>query len=233
MNLLSRLELTLKAAISEAMADLIAADLRACWQSLEPLLQQLPEREQLQLGGTVIAELAEICQLRAERLLVQWEEQYNETGPAMAEDLLAGLVQRTMYLEISDLVRQPAPRPRPSNRQSLVGAVDKAKLLAFVDQVQAETQALQTQALETEEAALAALAVAHAEDVSGWVATIAAWMQEQKTSPSRDAVPLLELQRSLQMPLIQVWLALLLGGYGLEARGGFYESEQIWVELPG
>ncbi|MFM7425182.1 MAG: hypothetical protein ACKO7W_09360 [Elainella sp.] len=222
MDLLSRLELTFKAAISEATADLIAADLRACWQSLEPLLQQLPEQDQLRLGGTAIAELAEVCQLRAERLLVQWEEQHNDTGPAMAEDLLAGLVQRTMYLDISDLVRQPAPRQRRTHRQSLVGVVEKAKLLAFVDQAQAEA----------EETAEAALAVAHEEDVSGWVATIAAWMQEQGGSSSPNAVPLLELQRSLQMPLIQVWLALLLGGYGLESRGGFYESEQIWVDLP-
>jgi hypothetical protein len=225
MNLLTRLEFTLKTAISDAMADLIAADLRALWQSLEPLLQQLPEREQLRLGGTAIAELAEICQRRAEQMLVQWEEYHNETGPAMAEDLLAGLVQRTMYLEISDLVRQPVPRQRRT-RQSLVGVVEKAELLAFVDRVEQAEQA------EAAIAAQSALAVAHEEDVSGWVATIAAWMQEQGTTTPRDAVPLLELQRSLQMPLIQVWLALLLGGYGLEARGGFYESEQIWVELP-
>jgi hypothetical protein len=27
-----------------------------------------------------------------------------------------------------------------------------------------------------------------------------------------------------------MWLGLLLSGYGVEQRGGFYEAETIWVE---
>jgi len=38
-----------------------------------------------------------------------------------------------------------------------------------------------------------------------------------------------DLQRSLRMPLMQIWLALLLSGYGVEQRGGFYEAGTIWV----
>jgi hypothetical protein len=32
------------------------------------------------------------------------------------------------------------------------------------------------------------------------------------------------------MPLIQILLALLLSGYGVEQRDEFYEAETIWVE---
>jgi hypothetical protein len=40
----------------------------------------------------------------------------------------------------------------------------------------------------------------------------------------------LELQKAIGMPLVQMWLALLLSGYGVEQRGEFYEVETIWVE---
>lgn len=227
MDIVTRLELNLKAAIGAAMADLIAADLKALWAALEPMLVALPNAEQLRLSGMAIAELAEICQLKAERLLTDWEEQHNETGPAMAEDLLAGLVQRTMYLEIADLVRQssplPAARPSRSSRTAdatQVGIVEKSSLLAL----------LAAESLDEPYQHAAALAMAHSENPSAWMAAVAGWMQAA-TEMAVDSVSLLELQRSLNLPLIELWLALLLGGYRLESRGGFYETEQIWITV--
>jgi hypothetical protein len=44
-----------------------------------------------------------------------------------------------------------------------------------------------------------------------------------------EAVPLVELQQAIGIPLIQIWLALLLIGYGVEQRGEFYEKGTIWV----
>ncbi len=231
MNSATRLELNLKAAIAAATTDLIAADLRRLWADLEPLLVQLPDAEQLRIGGLAIAQLSEICQLKAERLLSDWEEQHNETGPAMTEDLLAGLVQRTMYLELTDLIRQPLPRSRQSGR-SVVDLIAKADLLALLA-AEAPHQDVRSDSANLSDshsdslAASAALAVAHQEHLSVWVAAIASWMQT--SGRAADAVSLLELQRALQMPLIELWLALLLGGYQLEARGGFYETEQIWI----
>ena len=209
------------------MADLIAADLRALWATLEPMLTALPDAEQLRISGMAIAQLAEICQLRAERLLADWEEQHSDTGPAMAEDLLVGLVQRTMYLELSDLIRQPLPRPashQPSRQRSQphgtqVGCVDKTDLLALLAAQAAD-------AASCHESALAA----HQENPSAWVEAVACWMQSA-TESAVDSVSLPELQRSLNMPLIELWLALLLGGYRLESRGGFYETAQIWIAV--
>ena len=203
------------------MADLIAADLRALWTALEPMLSALPDAEQLRIGGMAIAELAGICQLRAERMLATWEEQQNETGPAMAEDLLAGLVQRTMYLEISDLIRQPQPCGRFKSQRSRAEIVEKADLLALLT---AQERA------EPDQSSHAALAVAHQENLSAWVEAVADWMRAA-TLEATKAVSLSDLQQSLNMPLIELWLALLLGGYRLESRGGFYETAQIWITV--
>lgn len=61
------------------------------------------------------------------------------------------------------------------------------------------------------------LQVAHDENVSAWVETIATWMTQHQSY----TVSLLELQRLLPMPLIEIWIALLLSGYELEQRGEF------------
>jgi hypothetical protein len=49
------------------------------------------------------------------------------------------------------------------------------------------------------------------------------------TKVEKRGMWLVELQRRLKMPLMQVWLAVLLGGYEVEQRGGFYQRETIWV----
>ncbi|MEM9149296.1 MAG: hypothetical protein AAGB19_02430 [Cyanobacteria bacterium P01_F01_bin.3] len=67
-----------------------------------------------------------------------------------------------------------------------------------------------------------ALAVSHAENVSDWVKALAA---QQKDSPQR----LVDLQQQLKMPLVEVWLAALLGGFPLEQRGSFYQTQEVWV----
>jgi hypothetical protein len=69
-----------------------------------------------------------------------------------------------------------------------------------------------------------ALDTAHEEDISNWGATIRSRLEEL----GRE-VSLLELQESIGMPLVQVWLALLLNGMTLEQRGDFYQTEQVWI----
>jgi len=69
------------------------------------------------------------------------------------------------------------------------------------------------------------LAIAHDEDVASWVEAIAQWMRQQE----HMMIPLIHLQQAVRMPLVQLWLALLLGGFVLESRGEFYEVQQIYV----
>ncbi|MCU0566648.1 MAG: hypothetical protein MUF49_08635 [Oculatellaceae cyanobacterium Prado106] len=214
--------LALKAAIAEATADPESVNLMALWEALEPWLVQYPPFEQLFLAGELFVRLAEICQLRAARLLRDWEEGYNDEGPLMEDDLLAGLVQQTRFLDVGDLIQPKVkpPRKKPVKAapdDSVAGVVDRKKMIEVLEEIQ-----------DQESAKEQALSVAHDENVSTWQEAIACWMQQQNL----ETLPLLQLQQALKMPLIEVWLALLLGGYHLEQRQEFYETTGIWVGSP-
>ena len=58
--------------------------------------------------------------------------------------------------------------------------------------------------------------------ISDWVKALAA---KQVDSAQR----LVDLQQQLGMPLIEVWIAALLGGFTMEQRGSFYQTQEVWV----
>ncbi|MEH2163129.1 MAG: hypothetical protein V7K38_19405 [Nostoc sp.] len=62
------------------------------------------------------------------------------------------------------------------------------------------------------------------ENVQKWVTAIANYLINVK-----DEISLTKLQQGLEMPMVEVWLGLLLGGFTLEQRGDFYNSQDIWV----
>jgi hypothetical protein len=62
------------------------------------------------------------------------------------------------------------------------------------------------------------------EDVDKWRGAIAQYLVQVK-----DEIALTKLQRKLKMPMVEVWLGLLLGGFVLEQRGEFYDNGNIWV----
>ncbi len=66
-----------------------------------------------------------------------------------------------------------------------------------------------------------ALAVSHAENVLDWVRALSG----QTGAPQR----LVDVQAQLKMPMVEVWIAALLGGFLLEQRGEFYETQEVWV----
>jgi hypothetical protein len=65
--------------------------------------------------------------------------------------------------------------------------------------------------------------------VSTWVGAIAHVLQQEGS----QEMSLMELQGRLGMPWVAMWLGVLLGGYGMEQRGEFYQRETIWVEGAG
>lgn len=221
MNRVTQLELDFQAEVQNAAVSPLAADLKRLLAMLEPLLAHRSKEEQLRLAGEAIAQLVEIHQKRSELFLGDWQEGHNEAGPVFSDEVLAGLVQKTMFLDISELIRKPAvgrKRKPPANPQpddSVVGVVAKEKLLAFVE------------AKDKEAAKQEALAVAHEEDVSAWAAEITEWMSQNVL----ESVRLLELQQALNKPLVQIWLTLLLSGHHLEQKGEFYEPASIWLKL--
>ena len=211
--------LALKAAIVEPEN----VSLAQFWQRTEQLLQHLPDLDQLRIGGTVMTLLAEIHAAKADRFLMDWEERHNDEGPVMEEDLLAGLVQRTMYLDLSDLIN---PKVKTSKRKtptdSIAKPVEKQQVLKMLEQMEDEETSKQK-----------ALSVAHDENVSAWIETIAQWLN-QAAIPSQG-IWFSELaaalrQSAARMSPIKIFLALLLGGYQLHQPGDFYSD--ILVKAP-
>ncbi len=125
-----------------------------------------------------------------------------------------------MTVDLSDLmepVRPQQPRTKSIGKAegSIAAPVDKAAVLAMVDQLEAENEAMQKQAV---------LAIAHSEGVAGWTAAIYEWLQIALLP-----VSIAELSRGLEIPLIEVWLDVLFGGFQLEQQKEFYESP-VWVK---
>ncbi|MBD1852064.1 hypothetical protein H6F87_18965 [Cyanobacteria bacterium FACHB-502] len=130
------------------------------------------------------------------------------------------MVRQAMAVDLSDLMelarsRQQRAKPIAKPKESIAAPVDKAAVLAMVDQLEAEDEAAQKQSI---------LVIAHSEDVASWTAAILEWLQTTLLS-----VSIAELSDSLEMPWIEVWLGVLFGGFQLEQRGTFYESP-IWVK---
>lgn len=220
------LELAFDAVLKLAAGDPSTLNLREVWNEVEPILAQCSEPEQLRLAGTAIAQLAEVHHRRAEQLFSDWEESHNDDGPVISDELLAGLVQQTMYLDISGLTRksQKRQRKKPSNphtTESVVGEVEKEKILAFVDAQQEENEKMN------------ALAVAHEENISIWVEAIASYLSTHLSAQEAEIcftyLCQLLYQTDSTLSVIKIWLALLLGGYGMEQRGDFYDGNTIWI----
>jgi hypothetical protein len=79
-----------------------------------------------------------------------------------------------------------------------------------------------------EEAHAAALAVAHGEDISEWIAAIG----EQLTKVG-TAIELQALLKLVQLPLIELWLGLLLGGYGMGRSVQKFERDEDFYSAIG
>ena len=135
----------------------------------------------------------------------------------MGDDWLQGLTRQTQELDFSDLVsRSYTPmcdrldEENKSDDDSVAGDVEKLSVLDMLNK------------LEDAELKSQALAVSHAENVLDWVRAIS---EGQTDKPQR----LVDLQKQLKMPLIEVWIAALLGGFSMEQRGSFYQTQEVWV----
>ena len=220
-------ERLLRSLVQEALAEPVSASLRDLWVRIEPILAEFPDMERLQIAGYMIAQLAEIYHAKAEKLLGIWQLHYSddltEQEPLIDEEFLLGLVQQTMYLDLSKLIEsKPPTRRRKFDRDSVVGQVEKQKLLKMVDLEQAKRDAL---------------SVAYDEDISAWSEAIAVWLSQQQQQLVTQGIWFSHLSRSLheqddQLTPVKVFLALLLSGYPLEQPGAFYESDILVFQKP-
>jgi hypothetical protein len=152
---------------------------------------------------------------RAIQLLDEWQLKSPLTPAELVEpfydrSLFDDLVLGRMEWDLGELVER-IEADYPTERQAAPGIAPVSKDAAL------ELADLQT-----------ALDTAHDENVSEWGAAISIRL-DQWEQPQQQSVPLLELQRAVELPLVQVWLALLLNGFEIEQRGEFYDTEQVWI----
>lgn len=201
--------------IADAADEPEQGDLRFLLSCLDRVLEICPPEQRLDIAGRAIAQLATIYHKRSTQQLDDWEEAQRDGDLLMADDLLHGLVQETMYLDLSELTRQPKQRQRkavkPNPDDSVVGVVDKQKLLNAVDSFAAGDKTPD---------------VSHDEAVSDWVEAIAAYLKQHS-----QPIALPELQQRVPLPLVEIWLGLLLGGFNLEKHGEFYENDTLSITL--
>jgi hypothetical protein len=192
--------------------------------TMEVTAAQLPEAARLQFAGEALLQIAELCAARATVLMTEWEEAYRD--PIVQQGFFTDLVRQTMSVDLSDLMEPTPPRKARTKRVksaeteegSVVATVDKAALLAMVDQLESEA------ALE-EERKQQVLQIAHDEDVSRWIEAIAQWLIAIPSHCTSFA----HLCQSLEMPQIEIWLGILLGEFELEQGEEFY-SDMFWIK---
>ncbi|WP_138506951.1 hypothetical protein [Nostoc sp. PA-18-2419] len=203
--------------ISEAPT---TSTLDAVWECLDTELTDLPVEAQLTTAAAAFYQIADILKSRAELLLSDVRAQTDTEGPVINTDIFAGLVRTTMHLELDDLIEEPpvqtfrAHGPHQfthptTSSDSVVASVEKENVLAMLDiQTLVDVHRL-----------------AGDEDVQKWQSAISLYLAQVK-----DEISLAQLQRGLKMPIVEVWLGLLLGGFQLEQRGDFYNSRNVWVK---
>lgn len=205
------------------------ANLPALLAQIDREIAPLDKAEQLQIAGEVVLQLAELCALRAERLMNQWEEAGRD--PIVEQGFFSDLVRQTMAVDLTDLMepappRQPRkPRTKPSApaEGSIVQEMDKAVVLAMAEQWESQVN---LDNLAGVEGVNGGWAIAHEESVSDWVRAIINWMQHHQCRVNLET-----LAQALEISRVDLWLGLLFGSFELEPQGSFYGSD-VWIKMP-
>ncbi|MBD1845548.1 hypothetical protein H6F89_19460 [Cyanobacteria bacterium FACHB-63] len=206
-----------------------AIDLKAAWRSLDQSIAQLETPQQIQVVGRAIEHLVELFVASSEQRFEELDATLTQDGPQMTIEQFLPYVRQGMEVDFSQFVGgferdqlrgSYAPRmfgaEVSEDNQTIVAAVDPAALADAAEGLkfaQAEID------LEM------AIELAHIEDVEAWAKSISAYFEAAEV----EIVSLQTLRQSINLPWIEVWLGLLLGGYRLERQGTDFYSEEIWV----
>ena len=215
-----QLELDLWDVLSTARQTPEDANLPMVFQLLDLTLVDLDTRSQLRVAGEAVCQIADLFCDRSSFLFEELHSRAVNGDPIMADDAFDRYVRQYMVVDFDQFIEplQSLPRKIPEHTKhgnSMVGAIDKEVLIQSLEQ---------ESLLGFEEKFEQAISTAHAEDVSAWVEAIVHCIANN-SSPIR----LLDLQKALKLPIVEIWLGLLLGDFKLEQRGGFYDSNKIWI----
>jgi hypothetical protein len=215
-----QLELDLWDVLSTARQTPEDANLPMVFKLLDLTLVDLDTRSQLRIAGEAVCQIADLFCDRSNFLFEELHSRVVKGEPIMADDVFDRYVRQSIVVDFEQFIEplQSLPRKIPEQRKSgnsIVGEIDKEVLI----------QALEKESLlSLEEEFERAISTAHAEDISAWVEVIA-----QCITDNSYPIRLMDLQKAVQLPIIETWLGLLLGDFNLEQRGGFYDSSGIWI----
>ncbi|NJL39766.1 MAG: hypothetical protein HC833_00770 [Leptolyngbyaceae cyanobacterium RM1_406_9] len=224
---MQQLELDLWQSLETASRFPETADLRSLCDALEHTLLDQSLAAQLAVAGDVLVQLSEVHAARADLLISRWERRHNPTEPVVNLEECVDLFVQSLSLDVTDLFEEPEPMQYPTNRKkkssaqadgSVVGEVDKDTLLNWVDQMAAE------QTLDELQMAEQIRDLAHGENIEEWSRAIAQYLQHLHSN-----IRLPDLQQALKMPMVELWLGLLMGGYSLNQQGEFYDTQTLWI----
>ena len=215
-----QLELDLWDVLSTARQTPEDANLPMVFKLLDLTLFDLDTRSQLRIAGEAVCQIADLFCDRSSFLFEELHSRAVNGEPIMADDAFDRYVRQSMVVDFDQFIEplQSLPRKIPEQTKhgnSMVGAIDKEVLVQALEQ---------ESLLSVEEEFERAISTAHAEDVSSWIEAIAHCIANN-SSPIR----LMDLQKAVQLPIIETWLGLLLGDFKLEQRGEFYDSSGIWI----
>jgi hypothetical protein len=212
------IQLTIWDRLDLATTNSVGADFLGLLTEVDESIEQLPLNDKLGAAGEAIRRLGEIYADRSAMQLSEIEYLFRpEQEPIMSLDALDRYVRQSMLVDLEQFIEAPAlPEYEREYNLTMVREKSKAEILAEIGE---------SEEIDPEVAYQQAMALAHDENVSEWGAAISVRLDEWDD----ESVPLLELQRSVELPLVQVWLALLLNGFEIEQRGEFYETEQVWI----
>ncbi len=215
-----QLELDLWDVLSTARQTPEDANLPMVFQLLDLTLVDLDTRSQLRVAGEAVCQIADLFCDRSSFLFEKLHSRTVNGEPIMAEDAFDRYVRQSMVVDFDQFVEplQSLSRRIPEqakNGNSIVREIDKEVLMQSLEQ-----QSL----LSLEEEFERAISTAHIENVSAWIEAIACCIKDN-SSPMR----LMDLQKVVKLPMIEIWLGVLLGDFKLQQRGDFYDANEIWI----
>ena len=195
----------------------------------------LPLSAQLAVAGLVFDQLAGVVGTRSALLMESWESWHHPTDPILDFSSDPDLFVQSQRLELTDLldttpepVFYPLERKSPTSPDSafdegegggedtlegLLGDMLTSGSDGGGDTALPETP---TEPLSESEVMASIKALSHGENIPLWSSQVSEAMRALTLTQPHQTLPLLALQQSLQVPLVEVWLALLLGDSGFQ-----------------
>ena len=217
---IKQLELDLWDVLSIARQTPEDANLPRVFELLDLTLVDLDTRSQLRIAGEAVGLIADLFCDRSSFLFEELHSRAVKGEPIMANDAFDRYVRQSMVLDFEQFIEPLPSLPKKipeqtKNGNSIVGEIDKEILIQALEQ---------ESMLSFEEELEQAISTAHTEDVSAWIEVIA-----QCITNNSHPICLKDLQKSLKLSIVEIWLGLLLGDFKLDQRGSFYDSNEIWI----